>query len=204
MKALRKGKIVRRFGINIFGQPKFDMLLKRKPHVPGKSPGKVKSVKKSGYRLQLEEKQKFRFSYGVSERQFRNIYLKAKKGDGVTGTRMVELLELRLDNIIYRLGWAASRSQARQMVAHKHFLLNGNSHNIPSSTVSPGDVIAARPGSGIMELIRKNLSGAAALKPSWLESDNDSFTAKIAGTPVPEEIQPAGNVQLVVEYYSRQ
>jgi small subunit ribosomal protein S4 len=198
-----KGKIVRRFGINIFGQPKFDRLLKKKKHAPGKSAKSRVNSKISDYGKQLTEKQKFRFCYGISERQFRNIYEKAKKMRGITGNKMIELQESRLDNVVYRLGWASTRAQARQLVCHKHFLLNGISHNIPSTFLKPGDAIAVKDKKGIKELIRQNLASPAVQKAGWIEQDADNLKGIFKSAPGMEEAQPAGNIQMVVEFYSR-
>jgi len=198
-----KGKIVRRLGINIFGQPKFDRLLKKKKHAPGKTARSRINGKISDYGKQLTEKQKFRFSYGISERQFRNIYEKAKKMRGITGNKMIELQESRLDNVIYRLGWASTRAQARQMVSHKHFLLNGNAHNIPSTFLRPGDAIAVKDKKGIKELIRQNLASPAMQKAEWIEQDSDNLKGIFKAVPDIDKVQPAGNIQMVVEFYSR-
>ena len=198
-----KGKIVRRFGVNIYGQQKFDRLLKKKKHAPGKTAKSRVNGKSSDYGKQLTEKQKFRFTYGISERQFRNIYEKAKKMRGITGNKMIELQESRMDNVVYRLGWAATRAQARQMVSHKHFMLNGISHNIPSSFLKPGDIITVKDKKGIKELIRQNLASPAVQKTGWMENDTDNLKGIFKAVPGIEEAQPAGNIQIVVEFYSR-
>ena len=139
-----KGKTVRRLGVNIYGNPKYDKLLDRKPNGPGKERGARKRGKTSVYGEQLKEKQKFRFAYGISERQFRNLYKKASRMPGVTGDNMISLMEQRLDNTIYRMGFAISRAQARQMVTHAYFFINGKPVNIPSMCVSVNDVITTK------------------------------------------------------------
>ncbi len=198
-----KGKIVRRFGENIFGSPKYDKLLKHKPNGPGKDRGVNKRRKISDYGLQLNEKQKFRFSYGLSETQFRNLYLKARKSSGDTENKLIELLECRFDNVVYRMGWASTRAQARQMINHKHFLVNGKCLNIPSAKINPGDILSIKEHKGIRELARNNLSGAGSVSSVWLESDNDSLTGKMTAKPDRAASAPVGKTQLVVEYYSR-
>ena len=138
-----KGKLVRKFGENIFGNPKYDRLLNRKPYNPGQH-GQTRRSKLSNYGLQLREKQKIKFMYGLLEKQFRLTFGKAEKMKGETGTNMLQLLESRLDNVVYRLGFASSRPAARQLVSHKHILLNGQCVNIPSLIVKSGDEISVR------------------------------------------------------------
>ena len=138
-----KGKIVRKFGENIFGNPKYDRLLNRKPYAPGQH-GQGRRSKLSNYGTQLREKQKIKFMYGLLEKQFRLNFVKADKMKGETGTNMLQLLESRLDNVAFRLGFAPSRTAARQLVSHKHFLVNNKVVNIPSYIVKKGDVIEVR------------------------------------------------------------
>ena len=140
---IAKGKLVRKFGENIFGNPKYDRLLNRKPYSPGQH-GQTRRAKLSNYGIQLREKQKIKFMYGLLEKQFRLTFLKADKMKGETGTNMLQLLESRLDNVVHRLGFAISRPAARQLVSHKHILLNNKCVNIPSLIVKPGDVISIR------------------------------------------------------------
>ncbi len=198
-----KGKLVRRFGVNIFGNQKYSRLLDRKPNAPGKERGAKQRSKISVYGEQLKEKQKFRFAYGMSERQFRNLFDKAFKMPGVTGDNMLSLIEQRLDNTIYRMGFAISRAQARQMVSHAYFLINGKRANIPSMRIKPGDVITTKEKKGIQNLIRHNLSAVQGAKGSWLTVDDENLSATVATLPVAADIQPVGNIQYVVEYYSR-
>ena len=198
-----KGKTVRRLGVNIYGNPKYDKLLDRKPNGPGKERGMKKRGKMSVYGEQLKEKQKFRFAYGISERQFRNLYKKASRMPGVTGDNMISLMEQRLDNTIYRMGFAISRAQARQMVTHAYFFINGKPVNIPSMCVSVNDVITTKNKKGIQNLIRHNMSTSQSARGSWLTIDDEKLSATVNILPVTTDIQPVGNIQNVVEYYSR-
>ena len=138
-----RGKLVRKFGENIFGNPKYDKLLNRKPYGPGQHAQSRRS-KVSNYGVQLQEKQKIKFMYGLLEKQFRIVFKKAEKLKGETGTNMLQLLESRLDNVVYRLGFAPTRPSARQLVSHKHFLVNDKPVNIPSYIVKSGDKISVR------------------------------------------------------------
>ena len=138
-----RGKLVRKFGENIFGNPKYDRLLNKKPYTPGQH-GAKRRRRPSNYGVQLREKQKIKAMYGLLERQFRNYFHKAEKMTGETGTNLLQLLECRLDNVVYRLGLASTRAQARQLVSHAHFLLNNRKCNYPSSSVKPGDIIHVR------------------------------------------------------------
>ncbi|UTY26264.1 30S ribosomal protein S4 [Treponema denticola] len=198
-----KGKTVRRLGVNIYGNPKYDKLLDRKPNGPGKERGARKRGKTSVYGEQLKEKQKFRFAYGISERQFRNLYKKASRMPGVTGDNMISLMEQRLDNTIYRMGFAISRAQARQMVTHAYFFINGKPVNIPSMCVSVNDVITTKIKKGIQNLIRHNMSTSQSARGSWLTIDDEKLSATVNILPVTTDIQPVGNIQNVVEYYSK-
>src|SRR6056297_3330477 len=151
-----KGKIVRRFGVNIFGNPKYDRLLKKKPHPPGEP--KKGRIRQTEYARQLAEKQKVKWAYGLSERQFRNLFYKAKTMKGVTGHNMLVLLERRLDNVVYRIGMATSRSQARQLVSHGHITLNGRKVTIPSAVVRANDSVTVRDRKATRDLVRRLLS----------------------------------------------
>ena len=137
---ISKGKLVRKFGENIFGNPKFDNLLNKKPYTPGQH-GPTRRKRLSNYGQQLKEKQKTKAMYGVLEKQFRNYYKEATRMPGITGENLLVLLESRIDNVIYRAGFAATRPQARQLVSHRHFKLNGKLVDIPSIQVKPGDKI---------------------------------------------------------------
>ena len=198
-----KGKLVRKFGENIFGNPKYDSLLNKKPYSPGQH-GPTRRRRLSNYGVQLREKQKIKAMYGVLERQFRNYFHKAEKMTGETGTNLLQLLECRLDNVVYRLGLASTRSQARQMVSHAHFLLNNRKCNYPSATVKPGDVIQVREHSKRMEIIMdamKRIKGDIGLP--WLELDKAKMTGTFLAVPERDEMALTVNEQLVVELYSK-
>ena len=198
-----KGKLVRKFGENIFGNPKYDSLLNKKPYTPGQH-GPTRRRRLSNYGVQLREKQKIKAMYGVLERQFRNYFHKAEKMTGETGTNLLQLLECRLDNVVYRLGLASTRSQARQMVSHAHFLLNSRRCNYPSATVKPGDVIQVRERSRKMEIIMdamKRIKGDIGLP--WLELDKAKMTGTFLAVPERDEMALTVNEQLVVELYSK-
>jgi len=197
-----RGKLVRRFGLNIFGNQKYDRLLKRRPTAPG-NPKKGRP-RVTEYGRQLVEKQKLKFSYGVSEKQFRNIFEKAKTLKGVTGHNMLILLERRLDNVIYRLGMANSRIQARQLVSHGHIYLNGRRLNIPSAVVRTGDVIAIKPSEASKELVRSLLAANNHRPVSpWLSLQADELKATISALPTRDMIPTIAEEQQIVEFYSK-
>jgi small subunit ribosomal protein S4 len=198
-----RGKVVRRLGLNIYGNEKYDRLLKRKPHGPGKAPRDRQRGNKSEYQRQLLEKQKLKFTYGVTERQLRNIYRGSTGKAGKTGDNMVAALESRLDNILFRGGFASTRPQARQLATHGCFLVNGHRVNIPSLKLFPGDVVSLRPGEGRNTLIRSNLVRCNHLLPAWMERLDDSLILKITGIPRGKEEDCPADMQLVVEYFAR-
>ena len=198
-----KGKLVRKFGENIFGNPKYDRLLNRKPYSPGQH-GQTRRAKLSNYGIQLREKQKIKFMYGLLEKQFRLTFQKADKMKGETGTNMLQLLESRLDNVVHRLGFAISRPAARQLVGHKHILLNNKCVNIPSLIVKPGDVVSIRNKSKKMDSIiesMKNIKGDIDL--AWLSLDKAKMSGTFISTPEREDMKLTVNEQLVVELYSK-
>jgi small subunit ribosomal protein S4 len=158
--------------------------------------------KQSEYRLQLREKQKARRYYGVLERQFRNYYDKATRQPGVTGENLLRLLESRLDNVLVRLGFAGSRRQARQLILHGHWTVNGRRVDIPSYQVRTEDVIAIRTGSGAAEAVREATDLVSAV-PAWLQADHDGLTAKVLRHPERSEISVPVQEQLIVELYSK-
>ena len=158
--------------------------------------------KQSEYRVQLREKQKAKRYYGVLEKQFRNYYEKASRRTGITGENLLRFLELRLDNVVYRLGFAASRAQARQFVRHGHFLVNGRRVNIPSFQLRPDDVLSMRTGSTAEESIR-DATDLTASVASWLQADHDNLTGKVLRHPDREEIDTPVQEQLIVELYSK-
>ncbi len=185
--------------------PKSERNLDRRPYAPGQH-GKTRRPKKMiGYALQLQEKQRARFMYDVLERQFRNYYKVAAKMPGVVGDNLMSFLERRLDNVIFRLGFALSRRQARQAVNHGHIQVNGHKVDIPSYLVNPGDIIELREKSRRHGGIILALETAASMsQPSWLESDPESFRGTVTGSPSKEDVQMTKiNAQLIVELYSR-
>lgn len=197
-----RGKVVRRLGINIFGNPKYDRLLKKKPYGPG-NPKKGR-IRETEYARQLKEKQKVKFAYGLSERQFRNLFYKAKAMKGVTGHNMLILLERRLDNVLYRMGFAASRQQARQLVSHGHFYVNGRKVTVPSALVRSGDVIAAKDKKGTEMLLRRLVAENSSRQPAeWIEVSQDDLKGTVAMLPTRELIPSIAEEQLIVEFYSK-
>ena len=159
-------------------------------------------IKQSEYLLQLREKQKARRYYGILEKQFRGYYDKASRRSGITGEELLRMLELRLDNVVYRLGFAASRAQARQIIRHGHFYVNGRRVNIPSYQVRPNDIVSMKPGSAAEPLIRDATDLTASVAP-WLQADHESLTGKVLKLPVREEIDTPVQEQLIVELYSK-
>ena len=200
---MAKGKLVRKFGENIFGNPKYDRLLNRKPYTPGQH-GQSRRSKLSNYGIQLKEKQKIKFMYGLLEKQFRLTFERAEKMIGETGTNMLKILESRLDNVVFRLGFAPSRPSARQLVNHKHFTVNGKIVNIPSYIVSPGDIIEVRSKSKKIDIIlesMKRIKGDISLP--WLSIDKAKMRGTFISVPDRDEMQSTVNEQLVVELYSK-
>lgn len=197
-----RGKLVRKFGENIFGNPKFDKLLGKKPYPPGQH-GMARR-KPTDYALQLREKQKLKIMYGLLEKQFRNYFEKAERMKGVTGENLLRLLESRLDNTVYRLGFAVSRSQARQMVLHKHFMVNGKPVNIPSFILKEGDVIQVREKSRRLSMIHDALRKVRSenMYP-WLELDKAQLKGSFLQSPQREDIPVNVQESMVVELYSK-
>jgi len=180
--------------------------IERRPYAPGQH-GRERQYRRgraSDYLLQLREKQKMRRIYGVYERQFSNYFGKAEKRSGLTGSNLLTLLESRLDNVVYRLGMAMSRSQARQLVSHGHVMLNGRKTNVPSALVSPGDSVSIRSESTrktYFKTLRQDLDDRQV--PRWLRLDVSNLSATVLQLPAREDIDVSLNEQLVVEYYSR-
>lgn len=194
-----KQKKARRFKEPIFGPSK---ALERKPYGPGQH-GRSRFNRKSEYAIQLEEKQKAKYTYGLLEKQFRNLYKKASSKDGVTGEILLQYLESRLDNTVFRMGFARTRRQARQLVTHRHIVVNGTVVNIPSYEVKPGDVVSMRPKSRNLEVVEDALDSAPRNKYKWVETDAKSRSGKMLYVPPMEEIPENINVQLIVELYSK-
>ncbi|MEA1960602.1 MAG: 30S ribosomal protein S4 [Bacillota bacterium] len=177
--------------------------MERKPYVPGQH-GQKRRQKQSEYGLQLREKQKTRRIYGVLEKQFRNYFAKADRQQGITGENLLILLERRLDNVVFRLGLASSRKEARQLVCHDHFTLSGKKANIPSMLVKPEDVIRVKEGSANSPKFQEiKQAGAYKTAPEWLEVDVENLTGRVVANPTREQIDTAVNEQLIVELYSR-
>lgn len=197
-----KGKIVRRLGINIFGNAKFDRLLEKRPTPPGEV--KKRRPRLSEYGKQLSEKQKIRFSYGLSEKQFRILFGKAKKSKGVTGDTMLTLLERRLDNVVYRLGMASTRSQARQVVNHGHIRVNDKKVNIASYLVDENDTITVKEKETSKKLVQNYIAGNInRTVPEWLTLSKVDMTGKVTRLPMRADIPTVGDERLVVEFYSK-
>jgi small subunit ribosomal protein S4 len=194
-----KAKIARRFGEPILGHCK---ALQRKNYAPGQH-GKGRKRKTSDYAIQLNEKQKAKYTYGILERQFAKTFKEASRMGGVTGLNLLQLLESRIDNIVYRLGLASTRRQARQLVLHGHFTVNGDVVNIPSLRIKVGDIIAVRERSKSLEVIANNLSVKSAKKHPWLEWDANLMAAKMIALPERDQIPENINEQLIVELYSK-
>ena len=194
-----KTKIARKFGEPIFGD---DKVLAKKNYPPGQH-GANRRKKTSEYGAQLREKQKAKYTYGVLERQFRNLFEKAARTKGITGEVLLQLLESRLDNVVYRLGLAASRPAARQLVLHKHICVNGKNVNIPSYRVMPGDVITVREKSKSLEVIADAMAGFNHSKYPWIEWDNSIKGGKFLHLPQREDIPETIKEQLIVELYSK-
>ena len=194
-----KTKIARKFGEPIYGDDKY---FDRRKYAPGQHGNSRRRKNLSDYGVQLKEKQKVKYTYGLLERQFRNLFKKANAKSGVTGDILLQLLESRLDNVVYRLGIASSRSQARQFVGHKHIVVNGDIVNIPSYNVRPGDIIEVRERSKSMEPIQ-NAVAASNATFNWLEFDKKELKGKFIDIPEREAIPENINEQLIVELYSK-
>ena len=192
-------KIARKFREPIFGP---DKSLDRKNYAPGQHGQAKKRSKLSEYGLQLQEKQKAKYTYGVLERQFKKIFQQAARKKGITGQNLMKLIESRLDNVVFRLGIAPSRAAARQLVSHRHILVNGQICNIPSALLVPGDIVAVRERSKALEVITNSLNGRSN-QFSWLEWDANLMSGKFMNYPEREEIPETINEQAIVELYSK-
>ena len=194
-----KSKIARRFGEPIFGA---DKVLSKRNFPPGQH-GNNRRKKMSEYGVMLAEKQKAKYTYGVLERQFRNLFEKAAKASGITGEVLLQLLESRLDNVVYRMGLAPTRAAARQLVGHKHIIVDGSVVNIPSYSVKPGQVIGVREKAKSLEVIETALAGFNHSKYPWIEWDNATKSGKFLHTPERADIPENIKEQLIVELYSK-
>jgi small subunit ribosomal protein S4 len=200
-----KAKLCRRFNENLFGTAKYDKIIGKKPYPAGQH-GKDKAQRRkiSDYGLHLKEKQKLRFTYGLLEKQFRNLFFKAEKMQGVTGDNLLQLLERRLDNVVYRLGFAVTRMQARQFVNHGHIDVNGQRVDIASYLLKAGDVIEIHPKSRSMKALVEAMDMTGMSSPyTWLSVDKDNFRGEFLMVPAIDLIPIQVDDRLIVEFYSK-
>ena len=193
-------KIARKFSDPIFGT---DKSFEKKNYPPGMHGNNRRRRKASEYGIQLKEKQKAKYTYGILEKQFRNMFDKASRSKGVTGEVLLQLLESRLDNVVYRLGIAPTRAAARQLVSHRHITVNGDVVNIPSYSLKPGEIVSVRERSKSLEVITESLTTARYGASSWLEWDENTLSGKYLNRPEREEIPENIKEQLIVELYSK-
>ena len=194
-----KTKIARKFGEAIYGE---DKSFEKRNYPPGQHGANKRRAKKSEYAIQLQEKQKAKYTYGVLERQFRNMFKKARAAQGITGEVLLQLCESRLDNVVYRMGIAPSRSGARQLVSHRHITVNGELVNIPSYQLQAGDVIAVREKSKSLEAIDRSLSNSSQVY-EWITWNNDTKQGTYVSVPARIQIPENINEQFIVELYSK-
>src|SRR5690242_9522456 len=194
-----KSKIARKFHEPIFGP---DKVLEKKNYPPGQHGNTKRRSKQSEYSVQLREKQKAKYTYGILERQFAKTFDRASRKEGITGENLLQLIECRLDNVVFRLGFAPTRSAARQLVSHRHITVNGKVTGIPSYTCKAGDLVAVRERSKTLEAITGSIVGRAN-KYTWLEIDKASLTGKILNVPTRDQIPENIREQLIVELYSK-
>ncbi|UTW63270.1 30S ribosomal protein S4 [bacterium SCSIO 12741] len=195
-----KSKIARRFNDPIFGA---DKSLDRKAYPPGQHGPNKRRMKQSEYALQLAEKQKAKYTYGILERQFSNLFDKASRSKGITGENLLRLCEARLDNTVFRLGISTTRRGARQLVTHRHITVNGTVVNVPSYHVRPGDVVAVREKSKTLEVIRNSLGASNVSKYPWLDFNRETLSGTFVQEPQRDEIPENIKEQLIVELYSK-
>jgi small subunit ribosomal protein S4 len=198
-----KARVSRRLGVNIWGTQGENKAMEKRPYPPGEHGRTRRRGNPSEYLMQLQEKHKARFSYGLTERQFRNLYKEASRRDGVTGENMLRYLELRLDNVVYRAGWAATRPQARQFTTHGHVKVNGKRVDIPSYRVRKGDVIELKDKSREMVAVQWNRDVLSRTPPPWLDTADDGFQVTVRELPLREHIDVPVREQLIVELYSK-
>ena len=194
-----KTKIARKFGEAIFGE---DKSFEKRNYPPGQHGANKRRGKKSEYAIQLMEKQKAKYTYGVLERQFRNMFKKARAAQGITGEVLLQLCESRLDNVVFRMGIAPSRSAARQLVSHRHITVNGELVNIPSYSLNAGDVVAVREKSKSLEAIDKSLSNSSHVY-EWITWNNETKQGTYVSVPSRIQIPENINEQFIVELYSK-
>ena len=195
-----KSKIARKFREPIFGP---DKALERRNYPPGQHGPNKRRMKQSEYAVQLAEKQKAKYTYGILERQFRNLFKKASSSKGITGENLLSLCEARLDNTVFRLGLSTTRRGARQLVTHRHVTVNGNVVNIPSYHLRPGDVVAVRERSKSLEVVRNSASVTNVSKYPWLDFNEATLTGTFVQNPNREDIPENIKEQLIVELYSK-
>ena len=198
-----RARVSRRFGVNIFGTKGETVALDRRPYPPGEHGRDRRRGNQSDYLLQLTEKQKARFTYGLTEKQFRRLYDEANRGQGVTGESMLRFLELRLDNVVYRAGWGATRPQSRQLVNHGHITVNGKRVDIPSYRVRKGDVVALSTKAQAMIMVTWNRDVLDRTPPPWLETGAEGIQVTVRELPLREHIDVPVREQLIVELYSK-
>ena len=194
-----KTKIARKFGEAIFGE---DKAFEKRNYPPGQHGNNRRHPKKSEYAIQLMEKQKAKFTYGILERQFRNLFDRASRSKGVTGEVLLQLCESRLDNVVYRLGIAPTRSAARQLVNHRHITLNGSVNNIPSTHIKEGDVVGVREKSKSLEVVERSVAQSTAVQ-EWLSWNEATLEGTLVSVPTREQITENIKEQLIVELYSK-
>ena len=198
-----RARVSRRLNTNIWGTAGETKALDKRPYPPGEHGRTRRRGNPSEYLIQLQEKQKARFAYGLTERQFRNLYEEANRRPGVTADTMLQMLELRLDNVVYRAGWAATRPQARQFVGHGHISVNGKRVTIPSYRVRKGEVISIREKTREMVVIQWNRDVLDRRPPAWLESGDNGFQVTVIQPPIRDQIDIPVREQLIVELYSK-
>src|SRR5947207_13608272 len=199
----RRARVSRRLGTNIWGTRGENKAIGKRRFPPGQHGRTRRRGTASEYSMQLAEKQKARFTYGLNERQFRNIYLEASRRDGVTGLNMLQYLELRLDNIVYRAAWAATRPQARQAVSHGHVEVNGKRVNIASYRVRKGDVVSLRPKARESVMVRWNMDVLDRSAAPWLDIAEEGHQVTVRELPLREHIDTPVREQMIVELYSK-
>ncbi len=198
-----KARHCRRLGLNIYGSEKYDKILAKRNFAPGMHGNKMFS-QKSEYGKQLMEKQKARLMYGVTERQFQTYYKKAEAGAGITGEELIRLLERRIDNVLFRAGFAITRMQARQMVSHGLMMLNGKKIKTPSIQIKVGDKITVRTKSAGSPLFDKVKTGNEKFRaPKWLTADNSKLSVEVLNLPEKDDLENSIESNLIVEYYSK-
>ena len=198
-----RARVSRRLGTNIWGTNGENIAMEKRPYPPGEHGRTRRRGNVSEYLLQLQEKQKARFAYGMTEKQFRNLYAEANRRQGVTGENLLRYCELRLDNVVYRAGWAATRPQARQFVGHGHIDVNGRRVDIPSYRVRKGDVITLRDKARGLIVIQHNMDTLGRTPPPWLDAADGGQEVSVRELPLREHIDVPVREQLIVELYSK-